>query len=221
MRNGPTPTPIPLAGPPRPLVREDLERLKQPRFIPTAPQKLRESHHMIARLSALGLRPFEIMQRTSYSRERITTLLASPAMVELVANYRAKVDERYVENVDSFFELATSNMIAAERHIADTIADLDEVGELLPVRTALAISRDAADRFGYGKHSTATNINVDFAAKLEAAIKRSGKGPAVIEASVAGPSPLQAQLSAVTHGVSSRKTQQPVAQPQPLVRRRA
>ena len=213
MRNGPTPN-IPI-GEPRALVASDLERLREPRFVATSPQKLRESHHMIARFAALGLDNTEVGTRTGYSRERVGVLLEAPAMKELVALYRGKIDETYVKQVDAFFELATGNMLAAERHIADTIAELDEKDELLPVRTALAISRDAADRFGFGKHTSQTNINVDFAAKLEAAIARSGKGP-TIEASVAAHPPTRSAPSSRSH-----PTREIAERPQPLLRRRA
>ena len=174
MRKGAVPSPIPI-GQPTPLAAKDLERLKDPRFVASTPQKLRDSHHMVARLTAAGNKPGEVAIATGYSRERITALLSSPAMEELVAQYRLKVDEAFVENQDTFFALATQNMLAAERHISDHIAELEETGELLPVRTALAISRDAADRFGYGKKTQNLNINVDFAAQLERAIQRSGK----------------------------------------------
>lgn len=238
MRKGAIPQPIPI-GQPTALVAADLERLKQPRFVASTPQKLRDSHHMIARLAAAGLRPFEIEQKTTYSRVRIIQLLASPAMEELVAQYRKKVDDTFVESVDKYVELATGNMLAAERHIADRIAELDEQGELLEVRTALAISRDAADRFGYGKKSQVTNLNVDFAAQLERAIARSGKQ---IEGTTAQPSSyLQqagvppsfprtssvpvpaANVRQLATAQSSRptQTQQPAAQAQPLIRRRA
>lgn len=213
MHKGATAQPIPI-GQPEPLVAADLERLKAPRHVPSIPQKLRDSHHMIARLSAAGNKPGEIAVLTGYSRERVTALLGSPAMEELVALYRAKVDEAFVANTDTFFALATQNMLAAERHIADTIAELDETGELLPVRTALAISRDAADRFGYGKKTQNLNINVDFASQLERAIARSGKeiGPSVTEP----PTKLVG-----TSSQSPRPTPRPAAQTQPLLRRRA
>ena len=174
MHKGATAQPIPI-GQPTALVAADLERLKQPRYVASTPQRLRDSHHMIARLTASGLRPGQVAAQTGYSRERVTALLSSPAMDELVAQYRLKVDAEFVENADTYFTLATSNMVAAERHIADAIAEADEAGELIPIRTALAISRDAADRFGYGKKSQQLNINVDFAAQLEKAIARSGK----------------------------------------------
>ena len=152
-----------------------------------------------------------------YSAVRVNDLLNSPAMEELVAQYRLKVDEAFVENVDSFFEVATRNMMAAERHISDHIAELDETGELLPVRVALAISRDAADRFGYGKKQT--NINVDFASALEKAIARSGKGT-VIEGPPSGrPNPPVA-VSPPPPRVVERAVPRPTAPP-PLLRRRA
>lgn len=175
MKNGAVAKPM-FCGEPRPLTREDLAMLVHGNRTMTAfPAKLRDSHHRIARLAAAGLRPGEIAQRCGYGRERVGQLLTNPAMEELVARYREKVDEAFAANQDEYYELATSNMLAAERHIADQIAEADEAGELLPIRTALAISRDAADRFGYGKRQTNVNVNVDFAAQLERAIQRSGK----------------------------------------------
>ena len=198
MHKGAVAQPIPI-GQPTALIAADLERLKQPRYVASTPQRLRDSHHMIARLAATGLRPFQIAEQTGYSTVRVRDLLASPAMEELVALYRKKVDAEFVESTDAYFTLATSNMVAAERHIADAIAEADEAGELIPIRTALAISRDAADRFGYGKKTQNLNINVDFADKLEKAIKRSGKTieavpvQASATSSLHSPGPPQAQ----------------------------
>src|SRR5579872_1064794 len=138
MHRGAVAQPIPI-GQPTALVASDLERLREPRYVGTSPQKLRDSHHMIARLAAMGLREHKIAEQVGYSRVRVIQLLDSPAMQELVAKYRAKVNDEFVESADAFFTLATSNMLAAERHIADRIADLDEQGELLSVREALAV----------------------------------------------------------------------------------
>ena len=218
MHKGATASPIPI-GQPRPLIAADLERLKETRHVPSTPQKLRDSHHMIARLAAMGLRPGKIAEQVGYSYVRVQSLLVSPAMQELVANYRAKVDEEFVEGADAFFTLATQNMIAAERHIADAIAEAEDAGELIPIRTALAISRDAADRFGYGKKTQNLNINVDFAAQLERAIARSGK---TIEATPAaqGHKP---QLDRTTGTLASPRHHGPAteAQPPSRIRRRA
>lgn len=241
MKKGAIAKPIPI-GEWVPLIAADLERLKEKRYVPSTPQKLRDSHHMIARLRASGLRGFQIAERMGYSAVRVNDLLNSPAMEELVAQYRLKVDEAFVENQDAFFTLATSNMLAAERHIRDQIDQLDEVGELLPVRTALAISRDAADRFGYGKKSQQTNINVDFAAALEKAIARSGKtipdgkatSVSVLEPSQVADRPSHRVIEGPPSGSQSppgvvspslpRSTVQPsphAVAPLPLLRRRA
>ena len=212
MRPGPTQSPIPI-GQPRPLIAADLERLKQPRFVAQSPQRLRDSHHMIARLAAAGLRPFEIADQTGYSPTRVAQLLGSPAMEELVAKYRAKVDELFQENIDAFFSYRTKNMVAMERHIADAIAEADESGELIPIRTALAYSADSADRFGYGKKTQNLNINVDFAAQLERAIARSGKQ---IDSRVAVP-----EKPGASGRVHSSPTARVEESPRPLLRRRA
>lgn len=154
------------------LTREDLGRLRNDRAPVGHPARIRESHHMVARFAAMGMDRVEIARRTGYGVERISILLGAPAMKDLVAVYREKVTERYLESVDAYMETMFSNMTRAERHISDHLDDLDEAGELLPVKTALSISRDAADRLGYGKHSTQTNVNVDFAERLQRALER-------------------------------------------------
>lgn len=167
---------VPELGPIEPLTRADLAVLTEPRDQSSVqPKTLRDSHHRIARMFASGMRPKEIGEITGYTITRLGILRRSPAMVELIAEYRKEVHEAWVVAQQGYAEIATSNMIAAERHIADYIDDLDSQGELMPVRTALAISRDAADRFGFHKKSTNFNVNADFASMLEAAIKRSGK----------------------------------------------
>jgi len=215
MHRGAVSAPIPI-GQPRALTAPDLERLRETRFVATSPQKLRDSHHMVARLTAAGNTPIEVAHLTGYSRERVTVLVNSPMMKELIAQYRQKVDQAFVENQDAFFAMATANMLAAERHIADQIAELDEAGELLPIRTALAISRDAADRFGYGKKTQNLNINVDFAAQLERAIARSGKQ---IDGSVAQPAP--GSPPSARRAVGLAPASQPSAAPPQRILRRA
>lgn len=215
MKRGAIEKPI-YVGDPVPLTREDLSRLAEGGRTPESatPKKLRESYHRVARLAASGLREYEIAEQTGYSRARIYTLMQAPAMVELIALYREKVTTEWAKDQDAYYSLATQNMIAAERHIADAIADADDRDELIPIRTALAISRDAADRFGYGKRQTNLNVNVDFAAQLEKAIKRSGKDITPVAV------PASRQLA---DAASSPRlpTHQPAMQPRPLIRRRA
>jgi hypothetical protein len=156
----------------KPLVREDLAALREPRDTKTL-MKLRDPHHRVARLVASGLRPDAVVARSGYSMTRYQTLKNDPAFKQLVAEYRKEVDKVWAESVDDFHEMAVSNMLKAERQIAEKLEEADELGETLPTRDLIAISRDAADRFGYGKKTTNTNINIDFAARLEGALKRS------------------------------------------------
>lgn len=193
----------------RSLVRDDLEVLREPRAKNTV-AKLRDPHHRVARLIASGLRRGEVVARSGYSYQRVFLLEADPSFQELVAQYRKEVTQAWLDGVDDFYELATSNMLKAERQIAEKLEEADEKGELLPTRDLIAISRDAADRFGYGKKSTNLNVNVDFAAKLEQAIKRSGK---VIESAAVLPSRVPQQP------VAALAPSPPMEQPQPFRRR--
>lgn len=173
-RNKPGTTQV--IGQVRSLTKDDLAILSKPRTGAGSVKSFRESHHKLARLYAMGLRHEQVMAETGYGYSRVTTIYRDPAFKELIAQYTKMVNEAFANGVDAYYTLATNNMLAAERHIADKIAELDEEGELLPIKTALAISRDAADRFGYGKKKETTlNVNVDFAARLEQAMKRSGK----------------------------------------------
>jgi len=161
----------------RPIQREDLPRLLKPRDKSASiPHKLRESHHTIARLLATGIDYMRVAALTGYSYNRVSQLASAPAMQELIAKYRDSVDQTWIESLDSYYELATRNMLKAERMLADKLEDAEEANEPLPVRDLISISRDAADRFGYGKRTTQTNVNIDFAAELEKRIaRREGK----------------------------------------------
>jgi hypothetical protein len=172
----------------RPITKDDLPRITKPRDkSATIPQRLRESHHFIARLLALGYDLAQASAATGYSMNRISQLAQAPAMIEQIALYRGEFNGKVVEQLDTFAHLAVQNMIAAERQINDTIADSDDENELLPLRELREIVKDRADRFGYGKHTTSTNVNVDFASRLEAAIQRSGKQPTQIKAHQVAP----------------------------------
>ncbi len=165
----------------RALTRDDLLLVKEVRP-PSADthggnvvQRLRDPHHRVARLIAAGLRTDEISERCGYSNQRITTLQRDPAFQELVARYRKTVDEAFEREQDEYAKLATGNMLKAETMIAEQLEDAEDGDNSIPIKTLLAISRDAADRFGYGKRQMNLNVNMDFANELEKARSRSGK----------------------------------------------
>lgn len=159
----------------RPLTREDLAEIMEPREA-TVVKRLRDPHHLVARLIAAGVRPMEeVARRSGFSLGRIYTLQSDPAFKELCASYRTEEAKAFFEARDDFYELATSNMMKGERMLAEKLDEYDEEGKLPSLRDLVTVVGDRADRFGYGKRTTNLNVNVDFAAKLEQAIARSGK----------------------------------------------
>lgn len=163
----------------RPLTRDDLAALRQPRVAPRA-RIFRDTHHRLARLVASGLRDQEILRQTGYSSSRFGIFKADPAFQELVAQYRQKVTEAFVASQDEFYETSTSNMLRAERQIEEHLDRADEEGELVPLKTLLAITSDRADRFGYPKKKEIdNNFNIDFAKRIEQVMARTGRGSVI------------------------------------------
>ncbi len=159
----------------RPLTREDMLRLQEPRPSQNRPKAMRETHHRLARMVAAGFRTEEILHLTGFSQTRLYQLRGDPAFQELVAAYKDKVDEAYVRGIDEFYETSTSNMLRAERMIEEHLDEADESGEKVSIKTLMALTADRADRFGYSKKVVNRNENVDFAAMMEQIARSSGR----------------------------------------------
>ncbi len=173
----------------RELQRADLVVLSQPR--PGASvQTLRDSHHRIARAVASGLSNAEVSAATGYSIPRINTLRQDPTFKELVAHKRSMIDVEWAESADPVIELLKTNALKAQAMISDKLDAAMDAGEFLPTRDLLGIGELGLDRTGYGKVNKNVNVNVDFAASLEAARKRSleARSPRLIAAQVPTPS---------------------------------
>lgn len=149
----------------------DLEALRQPSHRPSL-RGIKDAHHVLARYLASGLKLHEIAELSGYSIARISTLRSDPAVQNLVAHYRTVLDEGWAKAHDTMATFAIGNMLKAERQISEKLDEADEAGETLPMKELLALTADRMDRFGYGKKTTAVNVNVDFAKNLEAAIAR-------------------------------------------------
>src|SRR6266481_3826630 len=87
----------------RPLTREDMLRLQDPRPPQNRPKAMRETHHRLARMVAAGFRTEEILRLTGFSSTRLLQLRHDPAFQELVAAYKDKVDEAYARSIDEFW----------------------------------------------------------------------------------------------------------------------
>lgn len=194
----------------RPMTREDLELIREKRTASPV-QRFRDPHHRLARLIAGGLRIKDAAQACGYSLPRAYTLTSDPAFQELVARYRADVHEAFVSSEQEGYSLAQEVNRKALRHIAEHFDKADEEGELIPLNRALSVFADTSDRVGIAKKSTQVNINMDFATKLEDAIKRSGK---VIDVTPSPP-------SATKDLPNSAPVAEAAPSNSPLIRRRA
>lgn len=157
----------------RALSRADLARIPQKRADSGMAMKLRSHHHRIARLDAAGLMNYQICEICDITDSRIQQLRKTPAYVELVAAYRHEIIKETAQQVDEYTRIAMSNMLRAEEQIKDHIDEAEEEGELIPLKTLLAVTSDRADRFGYPKGKVVATINMGSA--LEKAMVRSGR----------------------------------------------
>lgn len=156
----------------RPMTREDIAELRKP-AAKVGIAKTRSVHHTIARLAASGLKVYEIADAVGYSAGRIGTLLDAPAVQELVAHYRGLDTKTWLEGRDHFYDNMTELATRSARIILDAFDEAEESGDVIPIRTALPVLEFAADRTGYQKKTTNINVNIDYASRLEQAIKRS------------------------------------------------
>ncbi|TXH43040.1 MAG: hypothetical protein E6Q97_34855 [Desulfurellales bacterium] len=198
-------------GPVRELTRPDLELLKEKRAaIPTI-QSIKDSHHRVARLCAMGLRTGDIVEQSGYGYGRLSVLRKDPAFLDLVESYRREINASAREQVDEYHAMLVENMVRAERMLADKLEEAEAEGSTLPTRDLIAIARDAADRTGYGKKNTTVNVNVDFAAKLEAARQRSARVITVARAPESAPAVIPPGLPVGADEPQEQTTPVPVA----------
>ena len=167
----------------RNLTVADLALLEVHSHAPAVPhvQRLRDSHHRLARLLAAGKTNKDACAMSGYTLGRLQQLKDDPAFMDLVEVYRKEAQEDFNEYVD----LATANLVKGERLIADSLdaaGDRDEPLALNELRPVLDIVSERQDRFGYPKQTVAHNVNHDLAGRLEAARKRSGLALAKPEA---------------------------------------
>lgn len=183
-----------------PLTKADLEN-----FTPAERSKdqgvvkrLRDSHHRIAHLYALGYRSGEVAEITGYSPSRLSTLRASPAFSELVEKYRVDVVEVRQAEADHHFQAITRLRNLAAGELIDRFED-DEERPKLTNSHLIAILADGSDRTGYPKRRESVNMNMDFASRLDRAIERSN-GAKLIEGEVLPPSTSLEQTASLDGG---------------------
>ena len=165
----------------RPLDESDLPALREKSAPMARLTNLRDSHHAVARLMASGLTNVAIAEALGHSLQSMTRYRRDPAMQELVAHYRSLITDNWLEDQDQITRMSVSAITKGLRTIHDHFDEAEATGDLVPLPRALNVVSDLMDRFGYGKKSATLNMNVNYAAELEAAIARSRTKP-VIEA---------------------------------------
>jgi hypothetical protein len=129
---------------------------------------------MIARMIAAGVPERDICRSCGTTFQRLDHLKCSPAFQELITSYRQVAEPAAKAAMDTYVELATKNMIMAQRMIADALEQAEIDGDVVKIRDLLAIAADGADRFGYSKHTVSLHGNAaDFVGRLERANVRS------------------------------------------------
>lgn len=138
---------------------------------PQALQALKDRHHRIAQMLAMGLRPWEISAQTGVSVNRISILQADPAFEELLAHYSKEIQEGLqatgIDLVSQYAGFASDAMAELHRRLEDA-PDEFTVGSLTEA------IKTFGDRAGAGPVNKSVNINVDMADRLQAARRRAG-----------------------------------------------
>lgn len=157
----------------RELDRADLILLSSERGVkPSALKRLTDRHHALARNLASGMPVGDAAVFQGYTISRVSILQNDPAFKELLAFYREDAQRPYRDLHNRLSGLATdaAEELAARLEEDMQIEDISE--KKVSIGQLVELTKMGADRTGFGPQTTALNVNVDLAGKLEAARKR-------------------------------------------------
>ena len=138
-----------IAGAPRSLTDKDVELLET--FGPAETStlgRIRERHHSIARLLALGMTYVEVAAHVGCTKERIQQLNKSPLFGDLVEHYRDKVTRRAVQ-----LGLVQKVQAVSEDYLEALHKRLTEEADEIPFRHLSTTTMALLDRAGVGPTS--------------------------------------------------------------------
>lgn len=157
----------------RDVTEEDLRALGAVERGTTVPsiEKLRSSHHSLARVLSQGMTIEEAAAITGYTPSRIGTLRMDPAFQALETHYQRMIDDTFEKGMVDFAGRLSATATDALEVIHERILEKpDDVS----MGTLVDVVKLGADRTGFGpatKQTTVT-VNVQLAARLEAARRR-------------------------------------------------
>lgn len=132
-------------------------------------QKLRASHHAVARLVAENVPDATISRLTGYGVDRISVLKHNPAFKELVAFYVSEVSDQQVEVVERLRSLALDGIDVLQERL------LDEP-EKIKTEDITKLVNAALDRSGNGPTSTVKSVNFTAVGTIEEVRAKLGRG---------------------------------------------
>lgn len=131
----------------------DIQEGEQPVPAIVAPAKLRDSHHAVARLVALGQAPAEISIQTGYSMIRLYTLARDPAFKDLVAFYRNNETQVHQDFMASMGLVARDALQEIHERLQDTPDRFDE-------NQLVDLFKVVADRAGFAPVQRTINKSI-------------------------------------------------------------
>lgn len=136
--------------------------------------RLRFTHHRLAQLLAGGMDETRAGRLCNYVPMRVSQLKADPAFIELMAYYKAGVDEEFADFVRTAADLSSDFLSLLQQQ-------LDETPEKFTPQVALEAIKVLADRTGHAPvtKSISVSANVDIGARINAAqerLRRIGSG---------------------------------------------
>lgn len=149
------------------LTSADIARLNEPRET-SAPliKKLRERHHALARMLAIGTSPGEAAIVCGYSASRVSILQGDPAFAELVAHYREVKTERYFDGMQAMAELHLDAVEEIRERLEEAPDDFS-TGHLME------LMKLTADRTGKGPSTKSeVDVKIGLADRLQAGYSR-------------------------------------------------
>lgn len=103
---------------------------------------LRDSHHMVAKMLALGFRPMEVSEVTGYRPAWISTLQNDQAMQSLIAHYRQ-------EGQSSFNVLLERIRLLSKEAVSELLQRFIDEPDKFSNKDLLTIANSALDRCGF------------------------------------------------------------------------
>lgn len=158
----------------RELGRADVEALGAEKGSkPPALVRISERHHALARTLAAGTSAGEAAIICRYELSRVSILQSDPAFRELVEFYRGEVTDKYLGLHEQLATLSADATALLQDQLERDLELPIEERKLSPGQL-MEVTKLGADRTGHGPQSSALNlnVNVDLAARLQAARQR-------------------------------------------------